>query len=96
MKFFKIPKLHLNSKECQEMFLDNVNFSKKTQQFYFQNYPDVNVEIFRKVVEDRFYSTLFGGVGSRRLYRELCELALSSKSNKIALSRHYTRKCISV
>ncbi|GAA8493292.1 hypothetical protein KKKH51_02930 [Helicobacter pylori] len=89
MKFFKIPKLHLNSKECQEMFLDNVKFSKKTQQFYFQNYPDVNVEIFRKVVEDRFYSTLFGGVWSRRLYRELCELALSSKSNKIALSRHY-------
>ncbi|GAA7619764.1 hypothetical protein HpBhutan227_00780 [Helicobacter pylori] len=46
MKFFKIPKPHLNSKECQEMFLDNVKFSKKTQQFYFQNYPDVNVEIF--------------------------------------------------
>ncbi|MGL2800927.1 hypothetical protein ACQJ9Y_07825 [Helicobacter pylori] len=89
MKFFKIPKLHLNSKECQEMFLDNVKFSKKTQQFYFQNYPNVNVEIFRKVAEDRFYSTLFGGVGARRLYRELCELALSSKSNKIALSRHY-------
>ncbi len=79
MKFFKIPKLHLNSRECQEMFLDNVKFSKKTQQFYFQNYPDVNVEIFKKVVEDRFYSTLFGGVGSRRLYRELCELALNSK-----------------
>ncbi len=53
------------------MFLDNVKFSKKTQQFYFQNYPDVNVEIFKKVVEDRFYSTLFGGVGSRRLYRAL-------------------------
>ncbi|GAA8702138.1 hypothetical protein HpDR91_02790 [Helicobacter pylori] len=61
MKFFKIPKLHLNSRECQEMFLSNVKFSKKTQQFYFKNYPDVNVEIFRKVVEDRFYSTLFGG-----------------------------------
>ncbi|WRC74191.1 hypothetical protein E5K93_06950 [Helicobacter pylori] len=23
MKHFKIPKLHLNSKECQEMFLEN-------------------------------------------------------------------------
>ncbi|GAA7258057.1 hypothetical protein BD0084_15790 [Helicobacter pylori] len=34
MKFFKISKLHLTSKECQEMFLDNVKFSKKTQQFY--------------------------------------------------------------
>ncbi len=23
MKFFKIPKLHLNSRECQEMFLES-------------------------------------------------------------------------
>ncbi|WRF26340.1 hypothetical protein KVC79_01130 [Helicobacter pylori] len=27
MKFFKIPKLHLNSKECQEMFLDWAYYS---------------------------------------------------------------------
>ncbi|AFI06578.1 hypothetical protein [Helicobacter cetorum] len=89
MKFFKIPKLHLNPKECQEMFLDNVKFAKKTKNFYFKDKEDIDVEIFKKAVHDRFYSTLFGGVGSRRLYRELCEIALSSKSNKIALSRHY-------
>ncbi len=28
MKFFKIPKLHLNSKECQEMFLGSLLFKK--------------------------------------------------------------------
>ncbi|GAA8415098.1 hypothetical protein HpNP49_14700 [Helicobacter pylori] len=34
MKFFKIPKLHLNSKECQEMFLESfILYSLKNYRF---------------------------------------------------------------
>lgn len=34
MKFFKIPKLHLNSKECQEMFLESfILYSLKSYRF---------------------------------------------------------------
>ncbi|MFC3847621.1 integrase [Helicobacter baculiformis] len=92
----KIVKPNLDFKDLKQMWNANVAYSKGTKNHYFRWQEDIDYKIFDANALCESALLFYGSSGCRQLYFLLCKLATRSKSNKIALDRHYASYALQI